>query len=264
MLQVTILGCGSSTGVPQIGGPGGAGDWGTCDPTEPRNRRTRSSIAVHGPGGEVLLVDAGPDLRSQLLATGTGRVDAILLTHAHADHVLGLDELRTINRALNKAIPTHGTRATLDDVRSRFEYAFRAPTPGFYRPALTAMPVAPGGVLRAAGLEALLFRQDHEVTETLGLRLGRFAYSTDVVRLPEESLAVLSGLDTWVVGCFGRRPHPVHAHVAQVAAWVERLRPRRTLLTHMGTDLDWAWMRANLPPGVEPAHDGMRLEIPDR
>ena len=263
MQHITILGCGSSAGVPQIGGADGRGDWGSCDPTEPRNRRGRSSIAVRGATGEVLLVDAGPDLRHQLLATGTGRVDAILLTHAHADHVLGLDELRTVNRALGKAIPVHATPEALEDVRGRFAYAFGAPTPGFYRPALTPVPVAPGEVLRAAGVEALLFRQDHRVTETLGLRLGRFAYSTDVVALPEESLAVLEGLDTWVVGCFGRRPHPVHAHVAQVATWVERLRPRRTLLTHMGTDLDWAWMRANLPVGIEPAHDGMRLEIPD-
>ena len=257
------MGCGSSNGVPLIGGPGGRGDWGACDPAEPRNRRSRSSIALHGPTGEVLLVDAGPDIRNQLLASSTGRVDEILLTHAHADHVMGLDEMRVINRALGKAIPVHATPATLADVGRRFDYAFRSPAPGFYRPALVATPVQPGRTVRLCGLEVLLFRQDHKVTETLGLRVGDFAYSTDVVALPEESLAVLGGLDTWVVGCFGRTPHPVHAHVAQVVTWVARLKPRRTLLTHMGPDLDWAWMRENLPVGIEPAHDGMQLEIPD-
>lgn len=263
MLEITVLGCGSSAGVPQIGGPFGRGDWGACDPYELRNRRTRSSIAIQGINEEVLLVDAGPDLRSQMLACGIGRVDEILLTHAHADHVLGLDELRTVNRSLNKVIPAFATAATLEDVRARFAYAFGEPTPGFYRPALDARQVAAGTRIRLAGRDVLLFRQDHKVTETLGLRMGRFAYSTDVVSLPEESLMALQGLDTWIVGCFGRTPHPVHAHVAQVGKWVERLRPRRTLLTHMGTDLDWDWMVRNLPPDIEPAFDGLRLEVPE-
>jgi phosphoribosyl 1,2-cyclic phosphate phosphodiesterase len=113
-----------------------------------------------------------------------------------------------------------------------------------------------------AGFEVRVVRQDHKVMETLGFRIGRFAYCTDVVAFPEESLAALQGLDTWVVGCFGRRPHPVHAHVEMVLGWAARLRPRRTVLTHMGNDLDWAWMRANLPTGIEPGFDGLRLEVP--
>ncbi|MFC0410557.1 MBL fold metallo-hydrolase [Roseomonas elaeocarpi] len=261
-MQVTILGCGSSGGVPLIGGADGQGEWGRCDPREPRNRRSRSSIAVEAPDGRRLLVDAGPDLREQLLACGIASVDAILLTHAHADHVMGLDDVRQLNRLQGHAIPCLGAEATLADVQRRFDYAFREPTPGFFRPALTPTTVRSTDRLEILGVDIQLFPQDHKVTETLGLRIGDFAYSTDVVAFSEQSLEQLHGLDTWVVGCFSRSPHPVHAHVEMVAGWVERLRPRRTVLTHMGTDLDWAWMAANLPDGIEAAHDGMRLLCP--
>lgn len=248
--------------MPLLGGPGGRGDWGACDPAEPRNRRTRSSVVVRDlDGGGTLLVDAGPDLRAQLLASGVGRVDALLLTHAHADHVLGLDEVRPLNRAIGAPIPTYATAETLDDLRHRFDYVFRDPTPGFFRPCLAPRLVAAGESASLAGLDARLFRQDHKVMDTLGVRIGGFAYSTDVVALPRESLDALRGLDTWVVGCFHRRPHPVHAHLSLALEWVSALRPRRTVLTHMGTDLDWAWMAANLPGGVEAGHDGLVLEV---
>ena len=262
ILRITVLGCGGSGGTPLLGGPTGHGDWGALNPAEFRNRRTRSSIIVQTPESKRLLVDAGPDLRTQLLTNGVGRIDDLLLTHAHADHVMGLDEVRPLNRALGAAIPTHGTAVTLADVQQRFGYAFRPPTPGFFRPCLIPNTVRPGETVRMAGMNVELFSQDHRVMETLGLRVGRFAYSTDVVRLPEESLVRLTGLDTWVVGCFQRRPHPVHAHVDQVLEWVDRLRPRRTVLTHMGTDLEWSWMAANLPVGVEAAYDGMVLDVP--
>lgn len=261
-LRVTLLGTGGSGGVPLIGGADGRGDWGVCDPAERRNRRSRSSALVEA-AGRRLLIDAGPDLRDQLLANGIGTVDALAVTHTHADHIMGLDEVRIINRITGAALDLFGTYSTLTELKTRFDYAFRPPTPpGFYRPALTARPVAPGEVAEMAGIPVRVLRQDHKVMETLGFRIGGFAYSTDVVGLPEESLSALEGLDTWVVGCFGRRPHPVHAHVGQVLDWVMRLRPRRTVLTHMGNDLDWAWMAANLPPGVEPGFDGMVLELP--
>jgi phosphoribosyl 1,2-cyclic phosphate phosphodiesterase len=260
-LTVTLLGVGGSGGVPLIGGPDGRGDWGNCDPAEPRNRRLRSSALVES-GGRRLLIDPGPDLRAQMLAAGLRTVDAVAVTHTHADHIVGLDELRIVNRMTGGALDLFGTYSTLTELKTRFDYAFRPPTPpGFFRPALAARPVTPGEVVEMAGFEVRVLRQDHKVMETLGFRIGRFAYCTDVVTFPEESLAALDGLDTWVVGCIGRRPHPVHAHLETVLGWVERLRPRRTVLTHMTNDLDWAWMRANLPRGVEAGHDGMRLEL---
>lgn len=264
MLTVTILGCGSSGGVPQLGGPEERGHWGACDPAEPRNRRTRTSALVEDAAGRRLLIDAGPDLRQQLLAVGVGRIDAVAFTHAHADHVMGIDELRIVNRIRNAALDAFGSYVTLSTLRSRFDYAFHPPAPqGFFRPSLTPRPVAPGELVEMAGLPVRVIRQDHRVMESLGFRIGRFAYSTDVVAMPEESFAALEGLDTWVVGCFQRAPHPVHAHVELACEWAARLKPRRTVLTHMGFDLDWAWLRANLPRGIEPGHDGMVLEVPE-
>ncbi len=261
-LKVTILGCGGSGGVPQIGGADEAGAWGACDPAEPRNRRLRSSILVEQDGRR-LLVDAGPDLRAQLLAAGVARLDAVAFTHTHADHILGLDELRMVNRATGRALDTFATGLTLGELARRFEYAFRPPQPpAFFRPALAVREIAPGQVVEMAGMPVRCLLQDHRVMETLGFRIGRFAYCTDVAEFPKASFAALEGLDTWVVACLQRAPHPVHANIEQVVAWVERLRPRRTVLTHMGFDLDWAWMRAHLPPGIEPAFDGMVLEVP--
>jgi phosphoribosyl 1,2-cyclic phosphate phosphodiesterase len=263
VLRVTLLGCGSSGGVPQIGGADERGNWGVCDPSEPRNRRTRSSALVENASGRRLLIDAGPDLREQMLRTGVGRLDAVAFTHTHADHVMGIDELRIVNRVVGGALDVYGDYVTLAELRSRFDYAFHPPSPqGFFRPSLAPRPVVPGEVADMAGFPVMVLRQDHRVMETLGFRIGRFAYSTDVVSMPEDSFAELEGLDTWVVGCFQRAPHPVHADVGLVCEWVRRLRPRRTVLTHMGLDLDWAWMRANLPHGIEPGRDGMVLEVP--
>ncbi|MDB5370717.1 MAG: fold metallo-hydrolase [Roseomonas sp.] len=245
-----------------LGGADGGGEWGRCDATEPRNRRSRSSILIEGRDGQRLLVDAGPDLRAQLLANRIARVDALLVTHGHADHIMGLDEFRPLNRSLGAAIPAYSTDKTLAELKTRFDYVFQPPTaPVFYRPALSGHCVAPGETVEIAGLSVRLFRQDHKVMETLGLRIGAFAYSTDVVALPEESFAVLGGLHTWVVGCFQRKPHAVHAHLELVLQWVERLKPARTVLTHMGNDLDWHWLKTHLPQGVEAAHDGMDLHI---
>lgn len=261
MLRVTVLGCGGSSGVPQVGGADGRGDWGVCDPGEPRNRRSRTSIAVVGDAG-TLLVDTTPDLRSQLLDCAVARVDAILFTHGHADHVTGLDDVRGLNRILGRPLSAIGTKRTLDDVSQRFPYAFQPwRPPGFFRPVLTRREIEPGQAVRAAGLDVETFIQDHHFMPTLGLRIGRFGYSTDVVALDDAAFTALKGIDTWLVGCFQRRPHRTHAHVDLVASWVERLRPRRTILTHMGTDLDWSWMQSNLPDGIEPAHDGMILDV---
>ena len=263
-MRVTLLGCGGSAGVPQLGGEDGRGAWGACDPKEPRNRRSRTSAVVQNGSGKRLLIDAGPDLRAQFLACGIATIDAVAFTHAHADHVLGIDDLRSVNRLTGSALEAFGDASTLNMLAQRFDYAFRPPTPpGFYRPALRPRTVKVGQTVTMADIPVKLLSQDHRVMETLGLRMGHFAYSTDVVTLPEESLAGLEGLDTWVVGCFQHQPHPVHAHVAQVLEWVARLKPRRTVLTHMGLDMDFRQLRRSLPEGVEPAFDGMVLDVPE-
>src|SRR5579872_2012356 len=245
-----------------IGGSDGRGDWGACDPTEPRNRRTRASIVVDG-GEGALLVDTAPDLRAQLLACAIGRVDAVLFTHAHADHITGLDDVRILNRILDRPMPMFANQTTLADLQRRFDYAFRPWTgPGFFRPVLAPTVVVPGETVRLLGMAVRIFDQDHGFSHTLGLRIGGFGYSTDVVNLDEAAFAALDGIDTWLVGCFLRKgPHKTHADLTQVLAWRDRIQPRRTVLTHMGNDMDWAWMQANLPDGIEAGHDGMAVHL---
>ncbi len=261
MLKVTLLGVGGSAGAPQIGGADGSGDWGDLDPAEPRNRRTRPSIVIEAPDGRRLLVDTGPELRLQLTACRIPRIDAVLYTHAHADHIAGLDEIRILNRLLDAPMPAYATEKTLAELAQRFDYAFRPWNGnGFYRPVLAPHEVAAGQSVEIIGLPVRLFAQDHGFLSTLGLRIGGFAYCTDVVRLDEPALAALENLDILVVDCFTRgHAHPTHANLAQVLAWVDRLRPRRAILTHMGLDMDFAWLTANLPAGVTPGFDGLVL-----
>ena len=202
-------------------------------------------------------------MRTQLLDCRIPGVDAILFTHAHADHITGLDDVRILNRIANRPLPAFATVETLAEMTERFGYAFRPwDPPHFYRPVLEAKPIAPGDVVEAAGLSVRVFTQSHGKVETLGLRIGDFGYSTDVVGLDDAAFAALAGIDTWVVDCFLRHDaHWTHANLAIVQSWVERLRPRRTMLTHMGTEMDWAWMQANLPPGIEAGYDGMTLSV---
>jgi phosphoribosyl 1,2-cyclic phosphate phosphodiesterase len=212
-----------------------------------------------------LLIDTSPDMRAQFLAGRIPGADAVLFTHAHADHITGIDDVRILNRIARRPLEAFGTRKTLDEITKRFGYAF-APWDGkgFYRPVLTGKSVNPGDTVRAAGLDLLVFSQGHGRVETLGLRIGPFGYSTDVVQLDDAALEALAGVDTWVVGCFLRHEyHWTHANLPTVLGWVERLRPRRTVLTHMGPDMDWSWLCDNLPEGVEPGYDGMVLEFSD-
>jgi phosphoribosyl 1,2-cyclic phosphate phosphodiesterase len=264
-MRVTLLGTGGSAGVPLIGGDDGGGNWGACDPTEPRNRRTRSSIIIENADKQRLLIDTSPDMRTQFLKCRIPGADAVLFTHAHADHVTGIDDVRILNRIAKRPLEAFATQKTLDEIARRFGYAL-APWDGktFYRPVLTGKTVEPGDTVRIAGFDVRLFTQGHGRIETLGLRIGPFGYSTDVVTLDEIALDTLAGVDTWVVGCFLRHEyHWTHANLTAVLGWVERLRPRRTVLTHMGIDMDWGWLRDNLPPGVEAGYDGMVLEIGD-
>lgn len=264
-MKVTLLGTGGSTGVPMIGGADGSGDWGACDPTEPRNRRTRASIVIENAQDQRLLVDTAPDLREQLLACRIPSVHAVLFTHAHADHISGIDDVRVLNRIIDLPLQAFAMQRTLEEITRRFGYAF-APWsgPGFYRPVLVAEPTESGSTHAILGMPTQVFRQGHGRVDTLGLRIGSFGYSTDVVEFDESAFETLAGVDTWVVGCFlPHERHWTHANLPTVLEWVDRLRPRRTILTHMGPGMDWAWLQRNLPPGIEPGYDGMVIELPD-
>ncbi|MBX9751737.1 MAG: MBL fold metallo-hydrolase [Roseococcus sp.] len=262
-LRVTLLGTGPSQGVPAVGGPDGLGNWGECDPAEPRNRRMRTSALVEAEDGRALLVDAGPDCRAQLLGARVRRLDGLLVTHAHADHIAGLDELRAVNRSMGAVLPLYASAVTLAELQARFAYVFQPATGFFYRPALEGQVVAPGGPVTLAGLSCELMDMDHGAMRSLGLRIGRFAYTTDVIRMPPESLARLHGLDTWVVSCMQPGDqNPVHAGLDQVLRWWNALKPRRTVLTHLGDRMDYARITARLPEGVELGFDGLTLEIP--
>ena len=239
-MRVTILGCGGSAGVPHIGGADGAGDWGACDPVEPRNRRTRSSILVQWDGFS-LLVDTSPDMRAQLLACRVARVDAVLYTHAHADHISGIDEVRMLNRIIGTPLPAYCTEPTLAYLQQRYEYAFRPHTGSFFfRPVLEPMLITAGETITVGGREFQVFEQDHHVTRSIGFRCGNFAYSTDVVRMEDDVFAKLQVIDTWVLGAFQRQPHTTHLNIDAALEWVARVNPQRTVLTHMGIDLDWS------------------------
>ena len=260
-MRVTLLGTGGSAGVPMIGGPDGTGDWGACDPKDPRNRRTRASILIEGETG-TLLVDTGPELRLQCVTNGVSRVDAILYTHAHADHITGLDDVRLLNRIMGRPIDAYATAPVLTEIARRFDYAFRPwEPPDFFRPVLTTHTVTAGATATMAGFDVHLFEQSHGFGTSLGLRIGPFAYSTDVVTLNETAFATLAGVEVWVVGCFQRAPHKTHAWLARVIEWAGRVRANRTILTHMGNDMDFATIAAALPEGCEPGIDGQVLSL---
>jgi phosphoribosyl 1,2-cyclic phosphate phosphodiesterase len=256
-MRVTVLGCGPSWGVPAIGP-----DWGRCDPAEPRNYRRRCSLLVESRGA-ALLIDTSPDLRQQLLDAGASRLDAVLLTHAHADHLHGIDDLRIVNKLIGKTLPLYANADTLVEVERRFGYALLPPVPGkpLYRPALTPHPIT--GPFSAAGMPVVPFAQSHGYSTTLGFRIGKLAYSTDVAELDDNAFAALAGVELWIVDCLRRGPHPTHSHLARTLSWIDRIRPRRAVLTHMDQSLDYRELSAELPEGVEPGHDGLAIELPD-
>lgn len=260
-MRVTILGSGAASGVPMIGNR-----WGACDPANPRNRRRRASILVEE-RETALLVDTGPDVRDQLIDAGVMRLDAILYTHTHADHTHGIDEIRALNRLQRSVIDAYGTANDLDQLIKRFSYAFDPPGTykgkiAFYKPCLEARTLSHGRPLTIGAIEVLPFEQDHGFLISTGYRFGPMAYTTDAVNLPDPAFEALSGVDTWVVGCLQEEPHPTHAHFDRIMEWIERVGPRRAVLTHLSTRLDYAELAGRLPKHIEAAYDGMILECP--
>lgn len=263
-LEFTILGCGSSGGVPRADGA-----WGACDPANPRNRRTRCSLLVRrkGEGASsetTVLIDTSPDLVRQTSGAGARRLDGVLLTHDHADQTHGIDDIRAFFLRQRACIPVFMDQATTTTMLSRFGYVFTGQ--GGYPAIAQATPLPPLGETWAIDgpsgpIPVVGFDQDHGEIRSVGFRFGDVAYSSDVADLPDESFEALRGLDTWIVDALRETPHPTHAHLDRTLDWIERVRPRRAILTNMHIDLDYETLRRKLPAGVEPAYDGMRFEI---
>ena len=264
-LEFVILGCGSSGGVPRADGA-----WGACDPAEPRNLRTRCSLLVRriGEGSAVnqttVVVDASPEFRLQMVAAGTRRLDGLLLTHDHADQCHGLDDIRAFALNQRAKIPCWADAATSRTLNRRFGYLFEGE--GLYPAISDIRPLPNNGepfvVDGPSGqIPVVTFDQDHGPVRSVGYRFGDVAYSSDVVDLPESAFEALAGLDVWIVDALRYQPHPTHAHLAKTLAWIERVRPKRAILTNMHIDLDYRELAAQLPPNVEPAFDGLRLEV---
>jgi phosphoribosyl 1,2-cyclic phosphate phosphodiesterase len=256
-MRVTVLGCGTSAGVPQIGCT-----CPVCRSPDPRNKRLRCSILVEAQG-RTILVDTGPDLRQQCLAAGVATLDGLLFTHAHADHVHGIDDLRAINNNQMAPVQAHADARVLERIRERFPYAFEGGRAsfGWWRPEIAPNPFE--GPFRVGGIEVVPFRQKHGRGVSWGFRIGRFAYSTDTDGLDERAFACLRGVDTWLVDALRDRPHPSHAHLDLTLAWIDRVAPSEAFLTHMNHEVDYADWASRLPAGVLPAHDGLVIELPD-
>ena len=266
-LEVRILGCGSSGGVPRLGE--GAPNWGACDPENPKNRRSRCSILVTtrtGRGETRVLVDTSPDMREQLLAAKIGRLDAVVITHDHADQLHGMDDLRVITINMKRRLDLWSDRSGLNGVMVKFGYCFQTPPGSDYPPILNAHeipePFVPFEIAGAGGaVPVLAFGQRHGRIRSLGCRFGPVAYSPDVDGLDEDAFAALEGLECWIVDALRYAPHPSHAHLARTLEWIEKVRPKRAILTNMHLDLDYERLRRELPANVEPAYDGMVLRF---
>jgi phosphoribosyl 1,2-cyclic phosphate phosphodiesterase len=262
-MKFTILGCGSSGGVPRP-----ALGWGVCDPNNPKNRRRRTSLLVErrGVGGITrVLVDTSPDLREQLLDADVDWLDAVFYTHEHADHIHGIDDLRGLFLKRRRQVDVYLDERTSSVIRRRFEYCFEAPLGSEYPPIVTEHRISAGVRVSVSGeggaIDATPVRQKHGAIASLGFRFGNLAYSCDLSDIPAQSIPVLADLDVWILDALRYKPHPSHFSVDDALAWVERIKPRRAILTNLHGDIDYQTLIERLPKHVVPAYDGMTLTL---
>lgn len=260
-ISFRILGCGSSGGVPRLGGL-----WGACDPTNSKNHRTRCSLLVTRTSEDQVtrvLIDTSPDLRAQLLAADVGRLDAVVYTHSHADHVHGIDDLRMIVFNMRERLQVWADGDTSNDLLGRFGYIFAQPKGSNYPPICELNAIKGDITVSGAGGDIVLrpFEVEHGNIEALGFRIGDVAYLPDVSAISNDVWPKLDGLDCWIVDALRREPHPTHSHLANTLEWIARVAPKRAILTNMHNDLDYATVAAETPEHIEPAYDGMVLTV---
>ena len=254
-MRIRVLGCGTSAGVPRIGN-----DWGECDPGEPRNRRLRSSILIES-AGERLLVDCGPDVREQMLGAEIDRIDGVIVTHDHADHCHGIDDLRPLAQRLGRPIPLYARGHVLDQLQQRFGYVFASSS--LYR--AVAEPVVLAQDLGVGEARIRFVDQPHGGITSLGLRIeegGRSAaYAIDYNDLSPEMRELYQGVDVWISDCLSRKPHPTHAHLDAVLGWARELQVGRLYLSHLNNRMDYQSLVDELPDWAAPAHDGLEVDL---
>jgi phosphoribosyl 1,2-cyclic phosphate phosphodiesterase len=258
-VRLTLLGTGTSSGVPQLGC-----DCRICRSTDPKDRRTRTAALVEV-DDRTILIDTPPELRLQLLAAGTARIDAVLYTHEHADHVHGIDDLRIFSLQRDSPLPVYGSAATLAFLRNSYPYIFAATGhshPGTSKPRLTLHELEPGQLVEIAGVSALPLSFEHGDGSVLGFRIGRLGYVTDAKRVGAPEVARLQGVDLLVLNALWWRPHPTHLSIPEAIAVAQAIGARCTLLTHLTHETGHAELAARLPAGIEPSYDGQMLEIP--
>jgi phosphoribosyl 1,2-cyclic phosphate phosphodiesterase len=264
LMRYTVLGCGSSPGVPRI-----KGDWGECDPGEPRNKRLRSSLLVERIGDDggktTVVIDTGPDFRAQMLAANVTHLDGVVFTHAHADHIHGIDDLRGYWISQRRKIDTYADAPTLSRLVEAFGYCYQTPAGSNYPPILTHHLIEhyePFLIDGAGGpIEFQPLTQMHGSIQSLGFRIGGFAYCTDVSDFPERTAAALKDLEVLIIDALQHNPHPSHISLNEALAWIEKLSPKRAFLTHMHTPLDYLTVSRETPAHVMPSYDGLVIEL---
>jgi phosphoribosyl 1,2-cyclic phosphate phosphodiesterase len=262
-LTATILGCGSSGGVPRIGG-----DWGACDPANPKNRRQRCSLMLEqtsGNGTTRIVIDTSPDFRAQMLSHNVTALDGVWFTHEHADHTHGIDELRVFYLRQRRRVPVWADQTTASMLLARFGYCFFQPQGSDYPQILDLHGLSPGNPVETSGaggtITGVPFTLRHGNINALGFRLGGMAYTPDLNGIPDDSIPHLQDLDLWIVDALRRCPHPSHFSLPETLDWIARLKPRQAIITNMHVDLDYGQLCEELPPNIRPAHDGMRVEL---